>query len=385
MVFCCSTETVSNAHTTSQKHTMEEPLMSSLGGPAGEDNNKDQHDKHKTIREEASDEEEAYPEDDDNDTIDDEAQAAMMAAAHARLSRNSKTRRSGVSAESAHVTSGGGVGLGLSGLGNSDGSGVVEKSEEQREKLAGALRASILLAHVSDKQMTSLVDALYPESVPAGKEIITQGTNGDTFYVLESGECHVFKSSLLVRTYVPSDSFGELALLYNAPRAATVAAASDCELWCLAGATYRAIVTSGAARRRADWERFLADVPLLSSLSPPERSALADALDPISFLPGDVIIREGDVGDRFFILEEGEVEARTAKGQKMKYGRGAYFGELALMHDVPRQATCTALTKVQCVSVDRRSFKRILGKMEEILKRNAEFYHLCVEQGVIAH
>lgn len=79
--------------------------------------------------------------------------------------------------------------------------------------------------------------------------IIKQGDDGDNFYLVESGEltCSKFMSpddmqETYLKTYVPGESFGELALLYNAPRAATIIAKTDCELWSLERMTFTSII-----------------------------------------------------------------------------------------------------------------------------------------------
>lgn len=64
-----------------------------------------------------------------------------------------------------------------------------------------------------------------------------------------------------------------------------------------------------------------------------------------------------------------------------KYKEGDYFGELSLLHDVKRQASVKAQTKVRLASIDRESFKRIFGDMEEMLKKNEVRY---TQEGICA-
>lgn len=63
-----------------------------------------------------------------------------------------------------------------------------------------------------------------------------------------------------------------------------------------------------------------------------------------------------------------------------QYKAGDYFGELSLIHDISRQASIKALTKVRLASIERESFKRMLGSLEDILKRNEERYHQIQKQ-----
>jgi cAMP-dependent protein kinase regulator len=88
-----------------------------------------------------------------------------------------------------------------------------------------------------------------------------------------------------------------------------------------------------------------------------EQSAIADVLEPEYFVAGKEIIIEGTPGDKFYFLEEGTAEARTRGAVVMKYGKGDYFGELALLNDEPRSATVLAVTDCKVVSIDSESFK----------------------------
>jgi cAMP-dependent protein kinase regulator len=133
-------------------------------------------------------------------------------------------------------------------------------------------------------------------------------------------------------------------------------------------------------RRRERYEEFLKNVPLLSDMDPYERSQLADALKTTVFEGGDYVIREGEMGDSFYIIEEGTAKATKVlrPGQPPEevknYRTGDYFGELALLRGEPRAANVIATAVLKCVSLDRHSFKRMLGPLEDILKRNASKY-----------
>lgn len=103
-----------------------------------------------------------------------------------------------------------------------------------------------------------------------------QGGIGDFFYVVETGALDVFVSRnggprVKVTDYGPNGSFGELALMYNAPRAATVVSTKPCTLWALDRVTFRRILMENTSRKRRMYEEFLEDVKLLADLEPYER------------------------------------------------------------------------------------------------------------------
>jgi cAMP-dependent protein kinase regulator len=167
-------------------------------------------------------------------------------------------------------------------------------------------------------------------------------------------------------------SFGELALMYGAPRAATVVSAeSQCTLWALDRVTFRRILMESTFTRRRMYEGFLEEVPLLSSLTPYERSKIADALESQKFPPGHTIIKEGDPGDSFYLLESGEAVAyRDGNDAPVKhYKKGDFFGELALLNDAPRAASVVSKTEVKVARLGKKAFSRLLGPVEGIMRR----------------
>lgn len=167
-------------------------------------------------------------------------------------------------------------------------------------------------------------------------------------------------------------TFGELALMYGAPRNATVISASnDCVLWALDRVTFRRILMDYTFTRRRMYEKFLAEVPLLSSLNDYERSKIADALESCKFPAGTTIIKEGDVGEAFYLLEDGEASAYK-KGVEMpvkNYRKGDYFGELALLNDKPRAASVVCVSDVKVATLGKDGFQRLLGPVEGIMRR----------------
>ena len=227
--------------------------------------------------------------------------------------------------------------------------------------------------------MSYLVDAAIEVSHEPGHVIIKQGDEGDNFYILHEGECEFFVSGTSKGTGGPGTSFGELALMYNSPRAATVTAVTAVKLFALDRITFRQIMADATSKKRRLHEQFLEKVPLFSGMLPTERAKIADVLETVRFKAGDTIIHQGENGDKFFILEEGQVTAKvfTQSGSNIDlkdYGVGDYFGELALLNDKPRAASIVSVTDSVCVCMDSQSFKRLLGRCENIMRRNMEVY-----------
>ena len=112
-----------------------------------------------------------------------------------------------------------------------------------------------------------------------------------------------------IKTYVAGEAFGELALLYNAPRAASIVAKTNGKVFALDRNTFSAIMKESASKKRDLFESTLKKVELLDSIDPYERSQICDALKENSYNPGEYVIRQGDMGDKFYIVVEGKLVA----------------------------------------------------------------------------
>ena len=262
---------------------------------------------------------------------------------------------------------------------------VFPKSDEQKARLRHAISPNFLFSNLEEAQLNQLLNALQEKPIPVkGIKVINQGESGDYFYVVEKGkfDVHINKSGQLqpgsdglgdkVATIESGGSFGELALMYNTPRAATVASAEPGTIWSLDRVTFRRVLMTSAYKRRQLYESFLAEVPLLEGLTDYERSKIADALHTEKYSAGYTIIKEGDPGENFFFLESGEAEVFKHGNDKPvnHYKKGDYFGELALLNNEPRAASVISKTDVKLATLGKEGFQRLLGPVEELMRRN---------------
>ncbi|CAH1956258.1 unnamed protein product, partial [Acanthoscelides obtectus] len=169
---------------------------------------------------------------------------------------------------------------------------VFPKTDEQRQRLAEAVRNILLFRALDKDQMQEVIDAMFERKVQEGE--------------------------------INSGSFGELALMYNMPRAATIKAASEGSLWAMDRQTFRRIVLKSAFKKRKMYETLIESVPMLKTLQPYERMNLADALVPS-------------------VLDDSGKEVEINRTEK-----GGYFGELALVTHRPRAASAYAQGDVKC-------------------------------------
>merc|ERR1719211_303309 len=266
---------------------------------------------------------------------------------------------------------------------------VVPKDSATMSSLSKAIAKNVLFSHLDDGERSDIFDAMFPAEAEEGEVIIQQGDEGDNFYILDQGSVDIFVGGARVVTLCDGASFGELALIYGTPRAATVQAASRVRLWAIDRDSYRRILMGSTIRKRKMYEELLAKVSILENLDKWERLTVADALEAISFEDESVVVKQGEAGNDFFIIVEGTAIVTQFRNDESdepvevgRLGPSDYFGEIALLLDRPRAATVTGRGPLKCVKLDRDRFERVLGPCSEILKRNIQQYNSYVSLSV---
>mmetsp|Transcript_5339 Transcript_5339/g.9536 ORF Transcript_5339/g.9536 Transcript_5339/m.9536 type:complete len:770 (+) Transcript_5339:30-2339(+) len=265
-----------------------------------------------------------------------------------------------------------------------------EKLQEVRERIKDMIAKSdklqVLFGHLADESVLSVIDAMKPQTVDAGTNLITQGEEGDNFYIVDEGQFDVFVQRGdappgKVLEYGSGDMFGELALMYNAPRAATVKALSSAKVWALDRESFQLMLTTAENVRKSQYEDFLSKIEMFQVLTKYELSQLSDMLESEPFDGGEDIISQGDEGRYFYLIEEGEAKAYIdgENGEiEVKHYKepGEFFGEVALLTNSARKATVRAVGSRGCavLSVSREDFDRVLGPIKDILQANVDKY-----------
>ena len=158
---------------------------------------------------------------------------------------------------------------------------VHEKSDSSRAFLLSTLRDHYLFEDVSIKDMEKIIDCMIPMTVLKDKFIIKQDEPGDLFFCLESGSADVIMDSIgNVATYERGGCFGELALIYNCPRAASVVATEVCTLWALGLHAFRSILVGNSQAETSTRTEFLKKCLFLNPLSSDQIGKVAIALEP---------------------------------------------------------------------------------------------------------
>lgn len=174
--------------------------------------------------------------------------------------------------------------------------------------------------------------------------------------------------------------------MYNSPRQATIRCVEPGVLYGLDRLTFTNIVQEAAKKKRKYFNECISNVGIFSDIEPYEKEQLCDALKAEEFEAGEYVVRQGESGDKFYLIAEGNLiaEKKETPNSSLKkvfeYQIGDYFGEIALIKNTVRQASIKTETKCKLMSIDRDSFKRLLGPIEDILMRNMERYKKYMDQ-----
>ena len=174
-------------------------------------------------------------------------------------------------------------------------------------------------------------------------------------------------------------AFGELSLLYDSPRAATVVSKGIGTLWYIERDAFRRVVRRGAKRRHADYQRYLARISVLSdNLPQSDINKLADALEIEHYFDGAVIAHQGEPSNSAYIIWEGEVHLEKADGKVEVLKRGQYFGEYALIKEESWAVNAIAnvsddsAEQITVLRLERDDVSELVEPLEDIIVRRWE-------------
>jgi len=250
---------------------------------------------------------------------------------------------------------------------------IIEKKPEERKCIETALMGNAFMRGLSQVQFNKIIDAMEKKFYQAKIEIIREGQDGTHMYILSKGKVNVSKGLGDKRQSVcdlgSATLFGELAILYNCRRTATITTKTDVALWALERQCFQMVVKS--AGQEKDQERFevLSQVKDLKQLPENKLRKICDCLEEEYFEDKACIIKQGTRGDLFYIVKSGEVRVTITDGNNekevAKKSKGEYFGEVALIREDVRTANIYAKGPVVCYTLDRTAFTNLVGKAQD--------------------
>lgn len=230
-----------------------------------------------------------------------------------------------------------------------------------------ALRQIPLFQHLPVVDLTALARAMQPMPVGTGEEVFSEDDPGDAFYVILAGECEVLKRRVAPATGTEvigrlgaGDSFGEIALLENTVRTATIRATEPTRLLRLASVDFHRLVVDrvGTARIRELLQNaaFLGRLVFLADWPSAALVRFAQRCHHVSYDTGEHVMKKDRANTKFFLIYDGTFEVRTGNTVLRRMRPGDYFGEISLLENGTATADVVAVEESRCLVLERGDF-----------------------------
>ena len=237
--------------------------------------------------------------------------------------------------------------------------------EKNAEKEDYDLIYSIISKHfflqtLNDQAKNEIIISMSLYSLKEGKTLYTQGSTGNYWYIVHSGQLNKIMKDKIIKSINPGDSFGEHALMHNCPRNFTVIAVTDCKLWVLRRQVFRKILEFIFTLNYEQNMKFLdsINIPLDSTI----KSIIANNLIQEIYKPGEYIFKEGQNGSCMYIIKEGEVECIKDDKVIRILKQGDNFGQKALLEGGKRSLDVKARTDTKIYSISSDFFETQFGE-----------------------
>lgn len=223
-----------------------------------------------------------------------------------------------------------------------------------------------------------------------GDIIVQEEEEGDSLFIILKGTVYIYKKDkeghdILVDKLKSGDFFGEISFLTGKPRTATAVAGEECELLEISSTLLEELEEKFPEINEVliDFykirvlDSLLALSPLFSSLSPNERKFVLAHFALKLYKEKQIIAREGEPGNSFFVIKDGVVGiyTTTPKGEKIKLAElksGDFFGEVSVITGKPRTATAIALTKVRVLEMTKEDFYKVCKVLPSVLEEGVK-------------
>lgn len=246
------------------------------------------------------------------------------------------------------------------------------KTAEDMKKIIDALGSHFIFTSLTDEDKEMVASSMQLYSFPKDSFVFKQGMPSKSYYVIRTGSIEVIVNNKRVNKILEGDGFGELALLQDNPRSASLKCLEPTTLWGLDRDTFKKVIEEMNVQVYQQNRNFLEKVSLLDSLTPQQKDLLATSLVSHNYFSGQKIIVEGETGNQLFFVKEGIVTLRKGTQEIKKLYPGSYFGEGALINNTPRTATGIAEQgAVKCMCLTRETLQKVLsGKLQDVIEKN---------------
>ena len=215
--------------------------------------------------------------------------------------------------------------------------------KEDSKLIENCLISHFFMKILNEQARDAIIQEMSLVEVTKNKYIFEQGNIGNYFYILKKGNAHLIINNKVVRVLKIGESFGELALLHDAPRSGSIKTISDCLLWTLERKNFRKIIEHINKISYEENLQFIDSVSVLSYMEPYQKTILSSNLVLEEFNQGRLIIKKDELSTFLYIIKEGEVECIDENGIVIRI-LGENCGKRSILIDKTRTLNVIAKT-----------------------------------------
>ena len=246
------------------------------------------------------------------------------------------------------------------------------KTEQEVRLIINSLKRHFIFSNLKPEYKSIMVHHMKHYFLNPMEKVFEQGQPGNNFYVVASGKLEVVVNTKQVAQLKSGDSFGEMALIHDTLRTATIRTLEKSSLWGLDRKTFRKTLELLESVNYQENKQFIETISIFDTLTPSQKEALVHAFSTQYFNPSTKIIKEGEPGELLYIVKEGNVLCTRGEQEIRRLGKGSYFGEQALIYNEMRTATVTAIDSVKCVAISGGKLGKVLGsQLQSIIYQNS--------------
>ena len=234
--------------------------------------------------------------------------------------------------------------------------------KEDQELIENALKKNFYMKALNSITTLEIIKQMSLVSIKEDTIVFKEGLDGNYFYIIKEGQVEIYSNNEYKKTLKEGDTFGQLALLYQAPRTVTIKAITNCLFWIMERKHFRQIIDRINQIQFEENKRFIQSIPILSSIDSSQKAFLCSSLNKQIYDKNEYILREGLQLRCLFIIDEGVVECIDNNKVVGKIESGDYFGELSLLNNNKILCDFKTINKCTCYSISYATFKTILGE-----------------------
>jgi len=241
-----------------------------------------------------------------------------------------------------------------------------KKTKQEIEFIDNCVKEKTIFYGLNKNDREAIIDQMYRMDVKKGTKLIKEGDeDADDFYVVYEGSFDILIADKKVAVTKAGQCVGELALIHNAPRAATVQATEDSKLFGVHRAAFRVAMRKEKNKGRTMMQKMLSNIPEFSVMSLKSIQTIIDAFEEQTFKEGEVIIEQGSNVKNFYLIRTGACTWKRVtpeeKWEEGHLGQLDYFGDMALLSEASCDATVTTITPVTTWVLNKKELLGMIG------------------------